>query len=137
MRDCRPLWSCAWLLIVLSACTHAPEQPAPIASREAMVAAADPLAVEAGLEILRAGGSALDAAIAVELVLGLVEPESSGVGGGGFLVHYRSRDRAIDAYDGREWAPAGATPGCFWTTTASRCLLNWRRPAGARSARRR
>ena len=78
-----------------------------------MVAAADPLAVEAGLEILRAGGSAVDAAIAVEMVLGLVEPESSGVGGGGFLVHYRASDEAIDAYDGREWAPAGATPDMF------------------------
>lgn len=113
MRDRRQLWSCAWLLIVLSACTHVREQPAPAASREAMVAAADPLSVEAGLEILREGGSALDAAIAVELVLGLVEPESSGVGGGGFLVHYRGRDRAIDAYDGREWAPAAATPEMF------------------------
>ncbi|MFO0030101.1 MAG: gamma-glutamyltransferase family protein [Pseudomonadota bacterium] len=83
------------------------------AGGEAMVAAADPLAVDAGLEILRAGGSATDAAIAVALTLGLVEPESSGVGGGGFLVHYRAADAAIDAFDGREWAPAGATPGMF------------------------
>jgi gamma-glutamyltranspeptidase/glutathione hydrolase len=78
-----------------------------------MVAAADPLAVEAGIEMLRAGGSAIDAAIAVELTLGLVEPESSGVGGGGFLVHYDASDAGIDAYDGREWAPAGATPAMF------------------------
>ena len=78
-----------------------------------MVAAADPLAVEAGLEMLRAGGSAVDAAIAVEMALGLVEPESSGIGGGGFLIHYRASDEAIDAYDGREWAPAGATPDMF------------------------
>ena len=78
-----------------------------------MVAAADPLAVEAGLEMLRAGGSAIDAAIAVEVTLGLVEPESSGVGGGGFLIHYTARDESIDAYDGREWAPAGATPDMF------------------------
>ncbi len=97
----------------LAGCTNesAPEPAA--AKGEAMVAAADPLAVEAGLEILRAGGSAVDAAIAVEMVLGLVEPESSGVGGGGFLVHYRASDEAIDAYDGREWAPAGATPDMF------------------------
>jgi gamma-glutamyltranspeptidase/glutathione hydrolase len=79
----------------------------------AMVAAADPLAVDAGLDMLRAGGSATDAAIAAVLVLGLVEPESSGVGGGGFLLHYRGRDGAMDAFDGREWAPAGATPGLF------------------------
>ncbi len=90
------------------------QAPEPVASkREAMVSAADPLAVEAGLEILRAGGSAVDAAIATEMVLGLVEPESSGVGGGGFLMHYRASDEVIDAYDGREWAPAGATPDMF------------------------
>lgn len=78
-----------------------------------MVAAADPLAVEAGLEMLRRGGSAIDAAIATEMVLGLVEPESSGVGGGGFLIHYTGADQSIDAYDGREWAPAGAKPDMF------------------------
>jgi gamma-glutamyltranspeptidase/glutathione hydrolase len=78
-----------------------------------MVAASDPLAVDAGLEMLRAGGSAIDAAIAVELTLGLVEPESSGVGGGGFLIHYTGDGAVIDAYDGREWAPAGATPDMF------------------------
>lgn len=95
----------------VSACSHLPE--APTTRRDAMVAAADPFAVDAGLEILRAGGTAVDAAIAVELTLGLVEPESSGVGGGGFLVHYRNMDGAIDAFDGREWAPAGARPGMF------------------------
>lgn len=99
------------VLVLLAACAHAPDLTGP--QRNAMVAAADPLAVDAGLEILRAGGSAVDAAIAVELVLGLVEPESSGVGGGGFLVHYRGSDGAIDAFDGREWAPAGATPDMF------------------------
>lgn len=77
------------------------------------MAAADPLAVEAGLEMLRRGGSAIDAAIATEMVLGLVEPESSGVGGGGFLIHYTGADQSIDAYDGREWAPAGAKPDMF------------------------
>ncbi|WP_395794487.1 gamma-glutamyltransferase family protein [Aquimonas sp.] len=96
--------------------TEAPRIQAPRAETprsEAMVAAADPLAVEAGLEILREGGSAVDAAIAVSLTLGLVEPESSGIGGGGLLVHYRASDRAIDAFDGREWAPAGARPDMF------------------------
>jgi gamma-glutamyltranspeptidase / glutathione hydrolase len=100
------------LLAVVAACTNAPGQPASHAG-EAMVAAADPLAVDAGLEMLRAGGNAIDAAIAVELTLGLVEPESSGVGGGGFLIHYAAQNQAIDAYDGREWAPAGATPDMF------------------------
>ena len=106
-------WMVAGLAALsFAACTNAaPTTDAP--EREAMVAAADPLAVEAGLEILRAGGSAVDAAIAVEMTLGLVEPESSGVGGGGFLIHYRASDEAIEAYDGREWAPAGATPDMF------------------------
>lgn len=80
---------------------------------EAMVAAANPHAVEAAEEILRAGGSATDAAIAAELVLGLVEPQSSGLGGGGFMLHYNAADEAISGYDGRELAPAGARPDMF------------------------
>lgn len=107
-----------WLLLpllataLLAGCSQTPSR-IDTSPGEAMVAAADPLAVEAGLEILREGGSAVDAAIAVALALGLVEPESSGVGGGGLLVHYRASDRVIDAYDGREWAPAGAQPDMF------------------------
>jgi gamma-glutamyltranspeptidase / glutathione hydrolase len=78
-----------------------------------MVAAADPRAVEAGLEMLRAGGSAADAAIAVQLVLGLVEPQSSGLGGGGFALHWSERERRLRSYDGREAAPAAARPDRF------------------------
>jgi len=100
------------VLALLVACSNTPQQSA-THTGEAMVAASDPLAVDAGLEMLRAGGSAIDAAIAVELTLGLVEPESSGLGGGGFLIHYSGDGAAIDAYDGREWAPAGATPDMF------------------------
>ncbi|SDD37879.1 gamma-glutamyltransferase family protein [Aquimonas voraii] len=104
-------------LLLLAGCAQPPPRaqslPSQAPLREAMVAAADPLAVDAGLEILREGGSAVDSAIAVAMTLGLVEPESSGVGGGGLLVHYRARDRAIEAYDGREWAPAGAQPDMF------------------------
>ncbi len=98
-------------LSIAVGCTGPQEQAKP--TGEAMVAAADPLAVEAGLEMLRAGGTAIDAAIAVEVTLGLVEPESSGIGGGGFLMHYTGASEKIDAYDGREWAPAGATPDMF------------------------
>ncbi|MFT3810283.1 MAG: gamma-glutamyltransferase [Micropepsaceae bacterium] len=79
----------------------------------AMVAAANPMAVEAGLEILRKGGSAVDAALAVQTVLGLVEPQSSGLGGGAFLIHYDAKTGAVTAYDGRETAPAGARPDMF------------------------
>ncbi len=82
-------------------------------SNGAMVAAANPLAVEAGLEVLRAGGSAVDAAIAVQAVLGLVEPQSSGIGGGAFMLHYSAATGDVVAYDGREVAPRGATPALF------------------------
>jgi gamma-glutamyltranspeptidase/glutathione hydrolase len=78
-----------------------------------MVAAANPLAVEAGLEILRAGGSAADAAIAVQLVLNLVEPQSSGIGGGGFALHWQAATARLKTYDGRETAPAAARPDRF------------------------
>ncbi len=86
---------------------------AALAAPAAMVAAAHPLAVEAGREMLRRGGSAVDAAVAVQMVLGVVEPQSSGIGGGGFLLHYEAGSGAIAVYDGRETAPAGATPGMF------------------------
>ena len=75
------------------------------------VAAANPMATDAGLQILRAGGSALDAAIAVQWVLGLVEPQSSGIGGGAFLLYYDGH--TVSAHDGRETAPAAASPAQF------------------------
>jgi gamma-glutamyltranspeptidase/glutathione hydrolase len=78
-----------------------------------MVAAANPLAVQTGLRILQAGGSAVDAAVAVQAVLGLVEPESSGLGGGAFLLFYEAKTRKVTAYDGREVAPKGADPKQF------------------------
>lgn len=78
-----------------------------------MVAAANPLAAEAGREILRAGGSAVDAAIAVQLVLNLVEPQSSGLGGGAFLVHWDNASRTVLTLDGRETAPSAARPERF------------------------
>ena len=78
-----------------------------------MVVAAHPLASGAGLKILDKGGSALDAAIAVQLVLNLVEPQSSGIGGGAFMLHFDAKKNAVVAYDGREEAPSGATPELF------------------------
>lgn len=78
-----------------------------------MVDAANPLAVEAGLKVLRQGGSAADAAVAVQATLGLVEPQSSGIGGGAFMVYYDARTHKVSAYDGREFAPAAATPKLF------------------------
>ena len=75
------------------------------------VAAANPLASNAGYQVLKAGGSAVDAAIAVQMVLTLVEPQSSGIGGGAFLVHYDGKD--TEAFDGRETAPAAVTEALF------------------------
>lgn len=79
----------------------------------AMVAAANPMAVEAGLRVLKAGGSAIDAAVAVQATLGLVEPQSSGLGGGAFMTYYDAKTHEVIAYNGRETAPAGATPDMF------------------------
>ena len=81
-------------------------------SRGGAVSAADPRAEAAGYEILRKGGNATDAAIAVMLALTVVEPQSSGIGGGGFMV-YGGPDGAVTTFDGRETAPAGATPEWF------------------------
>ena len=79
--------------------------------RHFAVAAANPLAAHAGYQVLKAGGSAVDAAIAVQMVLSLVEPQSSGIGGGAFLVHFDGKN--VRAYDGRETAPAQAGPDLF------------------------
>jgi gamma-glutamyltranspeptidase/glutathione hydrolase len=97
----------------------APEQPSgwtdktAVASRHFMVAAANPLATEAGYRILKRGGSAVDAAVAIQMVLNLVEPQSSGIGGGAFIMHYDAKRKKLAAYDGRETAPAAATPERF------------------------
>ncbi|NHZ96881.1 gamma-glutamyltransferase [Massilia sp. CCM 8734] len=81
------------------------------AAKKFMVAAANPLAVDAGYQILRKGGSAIDAAIATQLMLTLVEPQSSGIGGGAFLMHYDGKN--VQAFDGRETAPAAADEHLF------------------------
>ncbi|WP_339097666.1 gamma-glutamyltransferase [Deinococcus sp. VB142] len=75
------------------------------------VAAANPLATDAGYQIIRAGGNAIDAAVAVQMVLALVEPQSSGLGGGAFLLY--SSKNGVEAYDGRETAPAAADENLF------------------------
>ena len=83
-------------------------------ARGPFVSAANPLAVEAGLAVLRRGGTAVDAAVAVQAVLGLVEPQSSGLGGGAFMMVYDATSEQVTAYDGRETAPASATPELFY-----------------------
>jgi gamma-glutamyltranspeptidase/glutathione hydrolase len=84
-----------------------------VAARHDMVVAANPLAVAAGHEILKQGGTAVDAAVAVQMVLNLVEPQSSGIGGGAFMLFHDGRKGLLTAYDGRETAPAAARPERF------------------------
>ena len=81
------------------------------ATQKFAVAAANPLATDAGYQVLKAGGSAIDAVIAVQMVLTLVEPQSSGIGGGAFLMHYNGKN--VEAFDGRETAPAGVNEFLF------------------------
>ena len=78
-----------------------------------MISAANPLAAKAGMKMLRLGGSAVDATIAAQMVLTLVEPQSSGIGGGAFLMHYDRATRKVESYDGREKAPMSAKPEMF------------------------
>lgn len=120
MRPRSLFLGCAFALATPAfAQNDAPELPSgwidktAVASKHFMVAAANPLATEAGYQILKQGGSAVDAAIAVQMVLNLVEPQSSGIGGGTFIVHYDAKHKKLAAYDGRETAPAAAKPDRF------------------------
>ena len=119
-RILTPLAAAIGLLALATCSDPAPEahyygglSPDPAEADDHMIAAAHPLAAEAGLEILRDGGSAVDAAIAAGLVLTLVEPQSSGIGGGAFMLHFDAEAGAVAAYDGRETAPAGIDADVF------------------------
>lgn len=101
------------LLFLLTLLPAAAQGPRENFAARMMVAAANPLAANAGLEMLKAGGSAVDAAIATQLVLNLVEPESSGIGGGAFLLVFDPREKKTTSFDGREVAPASARPDMF------------------------
>ena len=118
MPQARSLRLHAFFCVALAALFGAAAQPAaPTRAERQLVVSANPYASEAGLRTLRAGGSAVDAAIAVQLVLTLVEPQSSGIGGGAFMLAYAAPENgtagAITAYEGRETAPAAATPDMF------------------------
>ncbi|MBT7942596.1 MAG: hypothetical protein HN719_04480 [Alphaproteobacteria bacterium] len=123
-------------LLAVAACQHdgstglflsgsaEPGPGEPARTKKHMVAVGHPLAAEAGREMLRKGGAAIDAAIAAEMVLNLVEPQSSGIGGGAFMVHYATKTGAIDTYDGRETAPKSANPYMFLDGSGK--PLKWR-----------
>jgi gamma-glutamyltranspeptidase / glutathione hydrolase len=107
----------------LAAAQPAPDRPpepftgfqpkAAVRAERFLVVTAHPLASRAGYDVIKLGGNALDAAIAAAMVLNLVEPQSSGIGGGGFLLYWSQKDAKVSAWDGRETAPAAATPGRF------------------------
>ncbi len=124
----RPLTGFAAALLVVTL-WPAPGQsaPAPIAARH-MIVAAEPDAAAAGLEMLRQGGSAVDAAIATQMVLTLEEPQSSGIGGGAYLIV--SDNGALSAYDGRETAPASARPNMFLDAKGAPRPFDEVRPGG-------
>lgn len=107
----------AAVLTVLTACSQLPGASSGAGQREArdsfMVAAAHPLAAQAGRDVLARGGNATDAAVAVQAVLTLVEPQSSGIGGGAFMLYYDAESKGVQAFDGRETAPSAATPALF------------------------
>ncbi|KEJ95954.1 gamma-glutamyltranspeptidase / glutathione hydrolase [Pseudosulfitobacter pseudonitzschiae] len=97
----------------VAAALQAKEDGVPVQGKTWMVAAANPHAVQAGADVLAAGGTAADALVAVQTVLGLVEPQSSGLGGGAFLVWYDAASKQLTTLDGRETAPLAATPKRF------------------------
>ena len=113
------LWVAVALVPLAAAQPLAPEHPSgwtpkvAVSARHEMVATANPLTTRAGMQMLARGGSAVDAAIAAQLVLGLVEPQSSGLGGGAFALVHDGRSKRLLAYDGRETAPAAARPDRF------------------------
>lgn len=141
-RNFKPL--AALLALTLSACataqapeatTQAPPEPEPVIqpeiatgwtakdpveAKEFMIAAANPLAAKAGYDMLKRGGAAIDAAIAAQAVLTLVEPQSSGIGGGGFMLYWDNESRRLTSWDGRETAPPPPHLIAFSTTPASR-----------------
>jgi gamma-glutamyltranspeptidase/glutathione hydrolase len=84
-----------------------------VVAKRFLIAAAHPLAVKAGYDILRRGGTAIDAAVATQMVLNLVEPQSSGIGGGAFILHYSAAESKLATYDGRETAPTAARADRF------------------------
>jgi len=115
MRLIQKLFS-ALALVSVAACAATVAPPATVQQQvgtEPFVIAANPLAAQAGIAVLKRGGSAADAAVAVQAMLSLVEPQSSGVGGGAFMTFYDGRTHAVVVYDGREVAPAQATQGMF------------------------
>ena len=101
------------LLLVFSVSIAAEDEESPVSGDEFMASTANPQATEVASDILKRGGSAIDAAIAVQMVLTLVEPEASGIGGGAFALYWDQQKRRLHSFDGRETAPAAVSPELF------------------------
>ncbi len=102
------------------ATAYAPGKKA-VYARTVMAVAANPVATKVACDVLNRGGTATDAAVAAQMALNLVEPQSSGIGGGAFMLRYDAEKKTVTAYDGRETAPAGATPDYLrWVSDANR-----------------
>ena len=139
----RPRLACLVVAFSLAMVARAPAQLAPppeaasgrsekpvVTARHYMVVTANPRATEAGRAVLAGGGTAIDAAVAVQMVLNLVEPQSSGIGGGAFLVYWDAAARRLVTFDGRETAPAAANPAYFLGPNGKPRAFEDARPGG-------
>jgi gamma-glutamyltranspeptidase/glutathione hydrolase len=128
------------MLLALGSSAHADtQQPdaqnevrASVVAEQYMISAANPVAVMEGLKVLEAGGTAADAAVVVQTVLNLVEPQSSGIGGGAFMLYWDESEKTLLTYDGREKAPLSATPE-YWLDESGEPVGWWDAVVGGRS----
>ncbi|WP_169545757.1 gamma-glutamyltransferase [Sneathiella aquimaris] len=112
--------------------TTALTQKQSVKAKKFMISAANPIAVQIGYEVLEWGGTAADAAVAVQFALNLVEPQSSGIGGGAFLVYWDAKNRKLTTFDGREKAPSAATPD-YWMGDDNKPISWFKAVVGGRS----
>ena len=120
MRMTEKLTLVAVFLMILCFAVMPAEASSPVEAKNGMVAAAHPLASQVGVEILKKGGNAVDAAVATAFALGVVEPNASGLGGGGFILVYNAKTKGVTAIDYREMAPLKATPDMYQLTPTGR-----------------